>query len=247
MNSTQEQSTTQQKENPKLWRYTNRWGDSYFLHSKVTKNGKTSYFMAKNRAQGALSTIPPGYEVTENVNGMVFIGKPRAQLIPDIDVRLMKTKLAKFKHLKKHQVQAKYDQLVIFSPIDAGIAEQMQVDNFSYLNSLRRTFETMGKGKFEGIVEEAASKMGVTTKQFREMERKLAKERRDEVVRQLEMRIQYEPVLRFTKQKGRYLYTAERRYYRGEEEWLFLGEGTLETLSNKFIKHIGKESFFDLV
>ncbi|MFN7727644.1 MAG: hypothetical protein ACK5P7_00645 [Bdellovibrio sp.] len=59
--------------------------------------------------------------------------------------------------------------------------------------------------------------------------------------------IQYEPVLKFTFDPSLGEYQVERRCYRGEEHWLTVGYGKLEKMLKQFVRHIGKESFFELM
>ena len=51
-------------------------GSPYYLHSRLTANGKTKlYFFAKNEREGAESDIPSGYEVTELPTGLPVLKK----------------------------------------------------------------------------------------------------------------------------------------------------------------------------
>jgi hypothetical protein len=56
------------------YKYENSKGRTYFLHSRDTtlKNGKkqTIYFFAKEEKEGALDSVPKGYEVSESKNGL---------------------------------------------------------------------------------------------------------------------------------------------------------------------------------
>lgn len=49
--------------------YTNKKGQTYFLHSRevTLKNGRkqTIYFFARDQRDGVLSAVPAGYEVME--------------------------------------------------------------------------------------------------------------------------------------------------------------------------------------
>lgn len=52
------------------FQYTNQKGQTYFLHHrKVTLRGngkeQTIYFFARKESDGALETVPTGYEVSE--------------------------------------------------------------------------------------------------------------------------------------------------------------------------------------
>lgn len=54
--------------------YTNSKGNTYILHRKVTtlKNGRQQaiHFFAREEKEGALDTVPEGYEVMESKNGL---------------------------------------------------------------------------------------------------------------------------------------------------------------------------------
>ena len=51
-----------------LLNFTNRHGDTYYLHSSTTKTGKPRYFAAKDVGAGALTEMPAGYDWSESVN-----------------------------------------------------------------------------------------------------------------------------------------------------------------------------------
>lgn len=59
--------------------YKNSKGTTYYLHSRNTtlKNGKsqTIYFFAKEVKDGALDTVPAGYQVKESKNGLPVLAK----------------------------------------------------------------------------------------------------------------------------------------------------------------------------
>ena len=54
--------------------FTNSRGSSYILHARTTtlKNGNTQtiYFFARETKEGALDSVPEGYEVSESKNGL---------------------------------------------------------------------------------------------------------------------------------------------------------------------------------
>lgn len=59
--------------------YTNSKGVTYILHSRETtlKNGRTQtiYFFAKTEKDGALNSVPSGYQVVESRNGLPVLKK----------------------------------------------------------------------------------------------------------------------------------------------------------------------------
>lgn len=59
--------------------YTNSKGVTYILHNRETtlKNGRTQviYFFAKEAKDGALDSVPAGYQVVESRNGLPVLKK----------------------------------------------------------------------------------------------------------------------------------------------------------------------------
>jgi hypothetical protein len=60
----------------------------------------------------------------------------------------------------------------------------------------------------------------------------------------------YMPIMRFIlKDKGKRMFSPERYCFRGRiDDWILIGtEDELHVLVKKFIKHLGRESFYDLI
>ncbi|MEZ4767507.1 MAG: hypothetical protein R2844_03670 [Caldilineales bacterium] len=59
--------------------YTNSKGNTYVLHGRLTtlKGGRQQqiYFFAKEAKEGALDSVPDGYEVSESKNGLPVLKK----------------------------------------------------------------------------------------------------------------------------------------------------------------------------
>lgn len=77
------------------FRYTNRKGKSYYLHGHETRGRRVRYVFARRIGDGALDEIPPGYEVRENINGQVTLGKVRPRLISEVEERAVRSELAR--------------------------------------------------------------------------------------------------------------------------------------------------------
>ena len=56
-------------------------GVRYYLHGRLTANGKsTLYFFSKEPKEGALSALPAGYEISENMmTGLPLLKKSIVQ------------------------------------------------------------------------------------------------------------------------------------------------------------------------
>ena len=64
----------------------------------------------------------------------------------------------------------------------------------------------------------------------------------------LRKEIQYSPMLQFLlEDEQRRLFTAQRYCFIGSiDDWLDIGHGPLPTLVKRYVKHLGKESYFEL-
>src|SRR5439155_23084700 len=65
----------------------------------------------------------------------------------------------------------------------------------------------------------------------------------------LRKEIHYSPMLQFLlEDEQRRLFTAQRYCFRGSvDDWIDIGYGSLTTLVKQYVKHLGKESYFELL
>jgi len=94
--------------------YTNRKGKTYYLHPATTKAGKTRYVMTRS-AEDALTKLPEGYVITENVNGQVSAGRIKPRLITKLEEARVKSELEKF-GLANHRVAVQHTYITIYEP-----------------------------------------------------------------------------------------------------------------------------------
>ena len=189
--------------------YTNRKGKTYYLHAVRTKTGTTRYVM-KRTCEGALTHVPEGYVITENVNGVVSVGRPRSRVITELEEARVVHALQELQ-LRYYRVEVKDVYLTIYEPI--GQEEE------EYLSLM----EEMGMGVFPGLLEKNLASI---------MNRR-----------------PLEPVMRFRLfDPERRIFEVERMTYRGRGGWHSLGKfDTLAELTRTFLKHLGKDSFFELM
>jgi hypothetical protein len=76
--------------------YTNAFGATYHLHVLRQGKNRTAYVMRK-RAAGALSTLPEGYEVRENVYGRVSVRRTRPRLFTEDEEQLLSGQLKRLR------------------------------------------------------------------------------------------------------------------------------------------------------
>jgi hypothetical protein len=128
-----------------VFSHTNRKGDEYFIHQGVSKTGKTRYFTSRNPDE-ALSRVPDGYEITESINAVVSVQKPKPALIPLADLECVRKKVSSFKHLKLYKVEAKGIEIIVYQPNELHALEHVETSNqFSTIASMRAFLTTQAR------------------------------------------------------------------------------------------------------
>lgn len=99
--------------------YTNRRGDTYYLHAGTTKTGKRRYFVAKTIGAGALTVMPDGFEIVESINAVVSVRRidPNAPVIDPRDLAAVRSELERHPHLRFHRADIVKDAIVVFEPV----------------------------------------------------------------------------------------------------------------------------------
>jgi hypothetical protein len=105
--------------------YTNRMGDTYYLHEGRAKTGKVRYFAAKKPREGTLSTMPKGFEFSESVNGVVSVRRINISgaRIPESDIALVHAEMARHHHLCEHRIDVVKGEIVVFEPTNNPFTE----------------------------------------------------------------------------------------------------------------------------
>lgn len=104
--------------------YTNRRGDVYYPHVGATSTGKRRFFVAKTVGEGALATLPPGWELVESINAVVSLRRvdPAAPRVPDTDLARVRAELATHPHLRRHRADVVKGAIIVFQPI-GGVSD----------------------------------------------------------------------------------------------------------------------------
>jgi hypothetical protein len=90
-------------------------GDTYYLHSRLTKKGNTSYHFSK-KAEGAavIDEIPSGFEIYEDPNGKLYLRKKTRQHIHDDEYRLINEGMRKYSSIKDFKIDVKKNVVYIY-------------------------------------------------------------------------------------------------------------------------------------
>jgi hypothetical protein len=97
--------------------YTNRKGRTYYLCRGTTRTGKPWYYFAREPKDEPLDEIPEGYEIRENVNGLVSLGKIRPQKILPEELAAVEAAVARHRKSHNYRVAAKGDCIVIYERV----------------------------------------------------------------------------------------------------------------------------------
>jgi hypothetical protein len=105
--------------NPLPIAYTNRRGDTYYLHAGTTKTGKRRYFVAKTVGAGALATMPDGFEIVESINAVVSVRRidPNAPAIDERDLAAVRAEIDRHAHVRFLRADIVKGEIIVFEPV----------------------------------------------------------------------------------------------------------------------------------
>jgi hypothetical protein len=89
--------------------------------------------------------------------------------------------------------------------------------------------------------------MGITVAELKKLDAYEAAQKLKSAYESMVGRLSFSPILRFTWDGLLGKYLVHRRCFKGDLDWLKLSPGTIGVVANKYIKHIGRESFFELM
>src|SRR5690606_18296533 len=79
------------------------------------RTGKTRYVFARQPGEGAIETIPEGYEVRESVNGTVSLAKTTKRLITAAEEDAVRKLLP-----EACRLEIKGKQIIVYEPANGG-------------------------------------------------------------------------------------------------------------------------------
>jgi len=131
--------------------YTNRKGLTYTLYRGQTKTGKPRYYFGRpGQSQGEpVTELPPGFTISESVNGVVSLVKDRPSLIQPEEVAAIEAAVQQHPQARRYRVAVKHDLIEIYEQVgpdyDAllgelhkiglsslGLAERLQAEEENY-------------------------------------------------------------------------------------------------------------------
>jgi hypothetical protein len=216
--------------------HTNRRGDLYYLHSGKNKAGKPTCHFSRKATGSLVGRIPQGYEVYEHPDGRVYLRKIQKKIITDGEKKIVEASV-KAAGVADSIVEVKKNSITVFlgDLTEDSFSGLFDVENL--LSGLLMRLEGLGLPVSE-LAGELLPEILKRAPAFKTTPADLLKNVQT-----------YSPMLKFTLlDAGERSFTVERACFMGgSDEWMWLdGPGDLRELSEKYCKHLGEESFYDL-
>src|SRR5947199_6148941 len=99
--------------------YTNRKGLTYTLYRGQTKTGKPRYYFART-SQGKgepVTELPPGFTISESVNGVVSLVKDRPSLIQPEEVAAIEVAVQQHPEARRYRVAVKGNRVEVYEQV----------------------------------------------------------------------------------------------------------------------------------
>jgi len=204
--------------------YTNKYGQTYYLHSLRSATGHISQVM-RTSARGAAVSLPDDLEVRENVHGQVSVRRRRRRKITKLEEQLLRGAMERLRPFA-YALDIDGKAATVYASAE---------DRKCFLESLDAEF---ADGFAEALAKALAKRY---SPELVEMFRARRKE-------QNAKRPRYYPLLRFVvTDKRQRQFAVERVCFSGESSWIRLEVLPLPAAVMKYLPHLGRDSFFDLV
>ena len=99
--------------------YTNRKGQTYTLYRGQTRTGKPRYYFGRaGQSQGeSVTELPPGFTISESVNGVVSLVKDRPSPIQPEEVAAVEAAVQQHPEARRYRVAVKNDRIEIYEQV----------------------------------------------------------------------------------------------------------------------------------
>ena len=116
--------------------YTNRKGLTYTLYRGQTRTGKPRYYFGRpGQGQGEpVTEIPPGFTISESVNGVVSLVKDRPSVIQPEEVAAVEAAMQQHPEARRYRVAVKHDRIEVYeqiSPDYDALLSELHIANLS--------------------------------------------------------------------------------------------------------------------
>ena len=103
--------------------YTNRKGLIYYLCRGLTKTGKPRYYFAREIKDEPVEAMPPGYTISESVNGIVSLVKDRPVLIWPEEIAAVEAAVKRHPKGRNYRVSAKHNRIDVYERVGPDVED----------------------------------------------------------------------------------------------------------------------------
>lgn len=204
--------------------YTNKFGKTYYLHLVRLADGRTRHVM-RTQAEGAVCKLPAGLEIRENVHGHVAVRRERAPQFTSLEEKLLRAALERYRPFA-YELDIDGRAATVYASAE---------DRKCFLESLDADF---ADGFADALTKTLAKRYPPELVQMFRARRK----------QQNSKRPRYYPLLRFViTDKRERRFAIERVCFTGESSWIRLDVLPLTVALTKYLPHLGRDTFFDLI
>jgi hypothetical protein len=98
--------------------YTNRKGTTYTLCQGVTKSGKPRYaFVRDPRGKRVVEEMPPGWTISESVNGIVSLVRERPQELLPQEIAAVEDAVRRHPKARNYRVNVRHDSIEVYESV----------------------------------------------------------------------------------------------------------------------------------
>lgn len=108
-----------------MLKFTNRLGHSYYIKSKLTKKGNTTYYMTKKKDATCLDSLPEGYEVFEKPDTcMIYIRKVPKKDFSEEEILIIKRALKNNKAVTGFKLDIVANLMKVYTAEESAMFEE---------------------------------------------------------------------------------------------------------------------------
>lgn len=117
--------------------YTNRKGLTYTLYRSQTKTGKPRYYFGRaGQGHGELVTeLPPGFTISESVNGVVSLVKDHPSLIQPEEVASIEAAVQQHPEARRYRIAVKHNRIEIYEQVGPDYDALLSELHMAHLSS----------------------------------------------------------------------------------------------------------------
>jgi hypothetical protein len=135
--------------------YTNRRGVAYYLCRSTVRTGKLPYYFAREPKGEPVEQVPPGYKISETVNGQVYLEPDHPGPIRPAEIAVLEEALGRLPKPHFYRVRAKEKRIEVYERVGADVDEMMGA--FGLIGITLRTMDAAERSDFEAMLDRQAN------------------------------------------------------------------------------------------